>query len=154
MIILQQGGGAETNTNTHRFLVQGVHVQSSESVSREQWADFPKDQIQEGKLTVVLEEKETASVQSNAAETVKPSNNRPPVDGGSENGGELKTKYDELVQYTLMLEKEKKKLESDMAVVRSKQGGSAGDAGFNKFHLIFVAVLAFLLSHCTRYLER
>ena len=40
-------------TINHRFLVMAVPVDSKESVSQEQWVDFPKESVQEQRLTVV-----------------------------------------------------------------------------------------------------
>eukprot|EP00747_Dinoflagellata_sp_TGD_P071086 gnl/TRDRNA2_/TRDRNA2_156868_c0_seq3.p1 gnl/TRDRNA2_/TRDRNA2_156868_c0~~gnl/TRDRNA2_/TRDRNA2_156868_c0_seq3.p1 ORF type:complete len:207 (-),score=28.47 gnl/TRDRNA2_/TRDRNA2_156868_c0_seq3:671-1198(-) len=45
--------GAAAN---HRFLVQAVAVSAGQAVTREQWADFNKDQLQEQFIDVALEE--------------------------------------------------------------------------------------------------
>jgi len=86
--IILQPHGHDENTIAHRFRVQAVPVQSCEDVSREQWGEFPKETIQEQRLHVVLEDPTVV---------------------------DLKVKYDELVQYTSMLEKDKKKLEEQQA---------------------------------------
>eukprot|EP00418_Pyrodinium_bahamense_P007805 CAMPEP_0179121028 /NCGR_PEP_ID=MMETSP0796-20121207/57055_1 /TAXON_ID=73915 /ORGANISM="Pyrodinium bahamense, Strain pbaha01" /LENGTH=228 /DNA_ID=CAMNT_0020819599 /DNA_START=18 /DNA_END=700 /DNA_ORIENTATION=+ len=160
--IILQPQGAECQANSHRFLVQATAVSSAEQVSREQWAEFPKDLIQEQRLNVVLEE-----LQAEPAVVSKPNEAGGPVGrvaaepasahataggaaggAGSEQPTDLKVKYDELVQYTLLLEKEKKKLEADMANLQAVKGPSSGDfAGYSKLHIIMVAVLAFFLSY-------
>lgn len=50
-IILQPPGEGQN----HRFLVQAVQVTSSQPVSRDQWSEFKKEQIEEQRLNVVLE---------------------------------------------------------------------------------------------------
>mmetsp|Transcript_104560 Transcript_104560/g.312286 ORF Transcript_104560/g.312286 Transcript_104560/m.312286 type:complete len:224 (-) Transcript_104560:91-762(-) len=150
--IILQPQGPDGQTNNHRFLVQAAQVQSADPVNRDQWAEFTKDNIQELRLNVVLEEKdgETNAMKPNeqyssvnAAATTAPA--------GTEQPGDLKVKYDELVQYTLMLEKEKKKLEADMASMQSQRGAPASD-GFTKVHIVLVALMAFLLSYVAKYL--
>lgn len=157
-IYLQPGGEGQS----HRFLVQAHPVNSAEPLSREQFAEFKKENIEEQRLNVVFEESADApavvktSYQSGASPDAgrsKPS----AVDGETlaelkPKYDELKTKYDELVQYTLMLEKQKKVLESDQGKLSAGTGRSSGDAdGYTKFHIILVAVLAFLLSYAVKF---
>merc|ERR1712232_1124144 len=56
--IILQTNNAESNAglNNNKFLVQAVQVQRAEAVTKEQWAEFPKDQIQETKLSVEVHE--------------------------------------------------------------------------------------------------
>merc|ERR1712066_44127 len=97
----------------------------------------------------VVEEKEAGGTNDTAKKlTAQPIS----YTASSDDPGELKTKYDELVQYTLMLEKEKKKLETDMQAVQKSKGSSSGDKGFTALHMILVAVLAFLLSYAAKFL--
>jgi len=59
--------------------------------------------------------------------------------------GDLKVKYDELVQYKLMLEKEKNKLELDPAESRSAKGTGASDSGScDRLQVVVVAALGCL----------
>lgn len=154
-IILQPTAGADGQAGAHRFLVQAVTVQSPEVVSREQWAEFPKEAIQEQRLNVILEDQaeagDEASAKSREAAAVGGGHHpRDLAAGVVEQPGDLKVKYDELVQYTLMLEKEKKILEADVAELRSAKAprkGPGGEAGScSKAQLLLVAVLAFLLT--------
>jgi len=104
---------ADADTSSHRFLVLAVPVQSSEDVSREQWGIFPKDTIQQQRLGVVLEPvKGTTSVDAVKIEI--------PTD-------DLKVKYDELVNYTTVLEKDKKHLEVELA--KHKGASDSGSCG-------------------------
>lgn len=70
-----------------RFLVQAVVVNSMEPISPERWTEFPKESIQEVCLHVQV---------------------------GAEEIGDVKAKYEELLRYTLMLERENKKLEANL----------------------------------------
>jgi len=148
--IILQPQGSDGQANNHRFLVQAVPCNSSEAVTREQWAEFPKTSIQELRLNVVLEERDEKQVESKGADTY--SNPAATGGGAGEQTSDLKMKYDELVQYTLMLEKEKKRLEADMASLQSAKGSTASE-GYTKFHAIIVAILAFLLSYGAKYLS-
>lgn len=144
--IILQPQGSDGQTSNHRFLVQAVTVQSSDAVTREMWAEFSSEQVQESRLNVVMEEKETEQP-SNAAPNQKlPS-------GGGDVPADLKVKYDELVQYTLMLEKEKKKLEADMATLQNKPGSASGVGGYSKLHVIAIALIAFVASYATKFLQ-
>jgi len=141
--IILQPQGADANTFTHRFLVQAVPVQSSETVSREQWFEYPKDAIQEQRLSVVLEEQQSEMETISKPETV----NNEKLVSADEQPGDLKVKYDELVQYTLMLEKDKKKLEVDLAESRSAKGNGVSGSGINHLQMVAVAVFGFLLAY-------
>jgi len=149
VLIILQPQGADANTNSHRFLVQAVPVQTSENVSREQWAELSKEDIQEQRLSVLLEEQETKM-----ATITEPTKGTAAVNAATiataavEKPGDLKVKYDELVQYTLMLEKEKQKLEVELAERRSTKGIGASDSGScNKLQVVVVASLGFLLAY-------
>eukprot|EP00747_Dinoflagellata_sp_TGD_P071084 gnl/TRDRNA2_/TRDRNA2_156868_c0_seq1.p1 gnl/TRDRNA2_/TRDRNA2_156868_c0~~gnl/TRDRNA2_/TRDRNA2_156868_c0_seq1.p1 ORF type:complete len:245 (-),score=52.80 gnl/TRDRNA2_/TRDRNA2_156868_c0_seq1:80-721(-) len=136
--------GAAAN---HRFLVQAVAVSDGQAVTREQWADFHKDQLQEQRLNVALEE-------DGATATAAPKPTTAATGANFAAGGDssLKMKYDELVQYTLMLEKEKKKLEADVEAARSSQSTAVSSGGgYSKMHVILVALISFLLSYVAKF---
>mmetsp|Transcript_72427 Transcript_72427/g.189825 ORF Transcript_72427/g.189825 Transcript_72427/m.189825 type:complete len:227 (+) Transcript_72427:92-772(+) len=154
--IILQPQGTEGQAN-HRFLVQAVAVPGTEPVSREQWALFGKDAVQEQRLNVVLEEREVEAGASSNRPAAEPSYTSGPSDAARSGAGEvpadLKEKYDELVQYTLLLEKEKKKLEADMANLQCAKGSSSADGGgYTKLHIILVALVAFLLSYAAKFI--
>mmetsp|Transcript_58038 Transcript_58038/g.149391 ORF Transcript_58038/g.149391 Transcript_58038/m.149391 type:complete len:227 (+) Transcript_58038:105-785(+) len=155
--IILQPQGLEGQA-AHRFLVQAVQVPSTDIVSKEQWALFGKDAVEDQKLNVIVEERETDAVAGNprpSAETPYPSGTTEVSRSGSgEVPADLKEKYDELVQYTLLLEKEKKKLEADMANLQSTKGSSSIDgSGYTKLHIILVALVAFLLSYAAKFIS-
>lgn len=159
-IFLQPGGEGQS----HRFLVQAHPFHTGDACSREQFQDFKKENIEEQRLNVVFEESADApavgktSYQSGASPDAgrsKPS----AVDGDSladlkPKYDDLKTKYDELVQYTLMLEKQKKDLEINQGKSGAETGRSSGDVdGYTKFHIVLVAILAFLLSYAVKFIS-
>lgn len=158
--IILQPHGIDGQANNHRFLVQAVVVPFGEPVSREQWGEFPKESIQELRLSVVLEEADvepTANKAYGAAAAPLAGGGGGFGGGPPEQPGDLKVKYDELVQYTLMLEKEKKKLEDELAVLRGARGGKAGAGasaaeGYTKLHALLVALLVFFVSYAAKYL--
>jgi DNA-directed RNA polymerase I, II, and III subunit RPABC2 len=142
-IILQQPGqGTDAQASLHRFLVQAVPSATGTAPTREDWADWQtrKDVIQEQKLSVSLDVSEGDAMAKPVDDATRATNA-----GHSE---DLQVKYDELVRFTLDLEKQKKKLEESLALQSSK-GGSSSSArhGYSTFHLILVAVLSFLLSY-------
>jgi len=109
-IILQPQGGSDGGTNNHRFLVQAVPTSNVYAEFFKQWAECPKDKVQEHRLNVVLEDR---NVEDSGAAT-KPEQSSGFTagnQGSNDTPTDLKVKYDELVQYTLMLEKENSRLE-------------------------------------------
>lgn len=152
--IILQPQGSEGQSN-HRFLVQAVPATSTEPVSREQWALFGKDAVQEQRLNVVLEEREAEAGATSNRPAAEPSYTQASEarSGAGEVPADLKEKYDELVQYTLLLEKEKKKLEADMANLQCAKGSSSDlGGGYTKLHIILVALVAFLLSYAAKFI--
>lgn len=147
--IILQPSSSDGAANNHRFLVQAVNVEAPEAVSREAWAAFSKDVIQEQRLNVVLEER-TEEVPGKTTPEVLPTN-EVLKSGAGDPPSDLKTKYDELVQYTLMLEKDKKKLEADMMKLVQDKNPREVD-GYTKFHLILVAVIVGFLSYAVKLL--
>jgi DNA-directed RNA polymerase I, II, and III subunit RPABC2 len=156
-IVLQ---GAETNPNeiaSHRFLVQAAKVDDNKDVvSKEEWSTFSKDSIQEQRLNVSIDVKEEAPAKATTSQAQSRSSALPAYDGrqGGAEQGDLKTKYDELVAYTLMLEKEKKKLEEEAASLKSANSGSAGNqsGSFSMLSHFLVAVVVFLLAYGVKFL--
>eukprot|EP00927_Polykrikos_kofoidii_P062492 TRINITY_DN572_c0_g1_i7.p1 TRINITY_DN572_c0_g1~~TRINITY_DN572_c0_g1_i7.p1 ORF type:complete len:246 (+),score=49.72 TRINITY_DN572_c0_g1_i7:107-844(+) len=142
-IILQQPGqGTDAQASLHRFLVQAVPSTTGTPPTREDWADWQtrKDVIQEQKLSVLLDVSEGDAMAKPVDEATRATN--------VEHSEDLQVKYDELVRFTLDLEKQKKKLEESLALQSSKGGpSSSARRGYSTFHLILVAVLSFLLSY-------
>lgn len=140
-IILQPQGG-DVQANQHRFLVQAVPTTSATLPSRDEWTELQnkKETIQEQRLNVSLDHIEADSLPKSTDEAARATNITHPED--------LQVKYDELVRFTLDLEKKKKTLEGELALLQSPKGGASSSArrGYSTMHLILVAVLAFLMS--------
>lgn len=134
--IILQPQGIEGQPNNHRFLVQAVASSSAEPLSRDEWADLAKgnpttktgkNALQEQRLSVEVENQEerqeerpggmppARSFEANAPERVNLTAN-----SANAPASELKVKYDEIVQYTLMLEKEKKKMANELASAKQR----------------------------------
>lgn len=143
-IVLQ----SQVEANNHRFLVQAAVVADAEPLPRDAWSKFQKDQIEEQRLGVTLEEMNADQGQSDGLRV----GGSGAIDGRpvSEGTADLQQKYDELVQYTLRLEKEKKKLEADKLELEKKSGSSAD--GFSKLTLFLAVLIAFLVSYSAKFL--
>jgi len=136
-IILQPGN--TDSASAHRFLVQAAVVHDSEPIERGDWAKFPRDALQEQMLNVVVDEQGSGEEKPVAgAATARGS--AAGAGQGSSDLQDLQGKYNDLVPYTLSLEKENKKLDADLKSLLSARSEAAGD-GFSKLTLL-LAVLA------------
>merc|ERR1719149_243845 len=59
-IILQPS--QEAGSNNHRFLVQAVGVSGNEAITREAWEALGKEEIEEKRLNVVIEDRSSGDV--------------------------------------------------------------------------------------------
>jgi len=149
--IILQPQGSDGSANSHRFLVQAVTVQTSDAVTREDWNSFPKETIHETKLSVLFDERGDEPPASGGAQVDNRATPSPVVSGNAPEG-DLKVKYDELVQYTLMLEKEKKKLEADInALTKGTKGAAVESTGWKTIHMILVAIFAVMMTYFSKY---
>lgn len=137
----QAQGGADQSNAPARFLVQAHAVQANDTVTREDWTKFSKETIQEQKLNVVVEEHEGE----------ESTNFEYPPAAANTGTTDLKVKYDELVQYTLTLEKGKKQLEADIAKAKEAKPSPGGE-GVTKFTLILAVLIAFMVPYAARFL--
>jgi len=147
--IILQPQGMEGSGTSHRFLVQATAVDNSEPVSREYWTTLSKEALQEQRLNVVLEEQAADDKQADSQDSSYANTNER-AGTASEGANDLNVKYDELVQYTLILEKEKKKLESEIAGLKSAPASSSGE-GFSKFTMLLAVLIAFLLPYAVNF---
>jgi len=147
--IILQPQGMEGSGTSHRFLVQATAVNHSEAVSREYWTTLPKEELQEQRLNVVLEE-QVADEKPADSQEASYGNSDARTGGTSEGASDLNVKYDELVQYTLILEKEKKKLENEIAHLKNAPASASGD-GFSKFTMLLAVLIAFLLPYAVNF---
>ncbi|CAK0871705.1 unnamed protein product, partial [Prorocentrum cordatum] len=118
-IVLQDRCASDpAQVRSHRFLVQAAPVGSPGAITKEAWALLDKGSIQEHCLPVVLD---TAGVSAPATASAAASWAR------TESETELKVKYDELVQYRELLEKETQSIEAELVGLRNpRRTGVAG----------------------------
>ncbi|CAK0871700.1 unnamed protein product [Prorocentrum cordatum] len=118
-IVLQDPCASDpAQVRSHRFLVQAAPVGSPGAITKEAWALLDKGSIQEHCLPVVLD---TAGVSAPATASAAASWAR------TESETELKVKYDELVQYRELLEKETQSIEAELVGLRNpRRTGVAG----------------------------
>merc|ERR1712187_13093 len=139
-IILQQTQTGE-QASSHKFLVQAKDVPNNENVTREQWTEWAssqKDSIQEQRLNVQIEEKDSEP----AVPTTSP----------EKGSSDMTEKYNELVKYTLSVEKEKKQLQAE---IEKKKKSSVGDSGgYSLQHLLFVMLIAFIVPLLPKFLGK
>lgn len=147
--IILQPAGQDATISSHRFLIQAVQRQSADEVTRDEWTEIAKnkDTMQEARLNVALEEA-PAGVPSKVTKDAAPTGSPAAENPSPEN---LKEKYDELVQYTLQLEKEKKKIEDQKRELTISKNEEARSAGYNMFHIVLVALIAFLCSYAAKF---
>jgi DNA-directed RNA polymerase I, II, and III subunit RPABC2 len=151
-IILQPTGTDGGAANNHRFLVQAVSVSNDNALSREDWSSYPKESIQECRLSVVLEERQNDNEPASNKVEEKPPR-KPELGPGPADSGDLKVKYDELVAYTLMLEKEKKKVEEELDKAKKSSSGGGSVEGYSFKMLILVGLVVFLLSYAIKFIS-
>lgn len=139
----------QSEAHTHRFLVQAVGIgNSADSISRDDWANFTKDQVQEQRLSVCIEQRDGDGKGGGAGGAAMDLSNDRPSTGVPEGSTDvtLKVKFDELYQYTAMLEKEKKKIEAELEELKGCKSGSSGD-GIGKVTLIIAVFMAILAAY-------
>lgn len=158
------GNNAEGLPKDHRFLVQAVVTTGSDPVEREQWSSFKKEDIEEKRLNVKLEEpgrdsEGNATPADGAADYGAPEMKSVASAGWQDSGaaGSIpnRAKYEELVQYTYRLDKEKKDLEEELKELKKRTSvGAKGDVGggYTKRDIFLVAVIVFILSYAAKFL--
>jgi len=123
-IILQPLTTAPSEQCQDRFLVQACMVESAQTLSREAWTELQKDQVQDQRLSVQMDITDSKS---------------------SKRGGELQTKYEELTQFCVALEKQKKELEVENAALK-RRGPAAGRVkqGFELWQVVLIVIVSLL----------
>lgn len=128
--ILLQPGHYEAQ---HRFLVQAAGLgKREENLTKEEWSDLGKDKIQEMRLSV--------------AEGTK--------SGGSAGGGSLQERYDNIVKYTVNLERDLWKLQCDRDDLTRKAEAKAGELSFAAWQVFLILVIAIGLLQVPQYLGK
>lgn len=142
-IILQPQGEGSDN---HRFMVQGAVVASPDAADKDMWRNLAKDQIHEQRLNVAFADGPTPAASVGGA-TAK--EEPAPAYGG----GQLQTRYDDLVKQTLLKEKEINKLKQDVENAKKVQKSSGGgEGGYSLKDVVLVALIAFIVAFLLRYM--
>eukprot|EP00929_Paragymnodinium_shiwhaense_P113610 TRINITY_DN81895_c0_g1_i1.p1 TRINITY_DN81895_c0_g1~~TRINITY_DN81895_c0_g1_i1.p1 ORF type:complete len:212 (-),score=54.20 TRINITY_DN81895_c0_g1_i1:169-804(-) len=135
-IIFQTASGDLKASTSHKFLVQAVSVNGADPISSEAWKEFPKDAVREQRLAIIPEDEEAAPPSGAAAN---------PAVAGDSASPDLSKKYEELVQYTLQLEKMTRQKDDELNKLKQKPVKSSG-AGFSTVHMLAVALVGALLA--------
>merc|ERR1712151_948643 len=131
----------------HRFLVEATAIESNYQVTREQWNEFSKDQIQDKKMTVALEERQgDDEAIANSSAPVIANSSVPGQPAESED--ELRRKYQEVVQYLKGLEEKKRSLDQEIKELKlSAQKEPPKSSGWPTMYVVVTAVLAVFVAH-------
>ena len=131
---------SDPSANNDRFLVQAVSSESGKELGKEEWAVVDKASVQELRLHVVFSGSGNAS--GGASSVVALDKNASP--------DQVRSKYDELVAFSSQLEKDKKRIESELDSCKSqlkrKPVVNTSAGGFSVLQLLIAMILAVVLS--------
>ncbi|EER10758.1 Vesicle-associated membrane protein-associated protein B, putative [Perkinsus marinus ATCC 50983] len=143
--IILQPQTSDPSLNTDRFLIQATTSATGQPLERDEWARVAKADIHEQRLHVIFKPAEEGSQVKDGAVAAVPS--AAPTSSANIAAGELRGKYDELVQYTLSIEKEKSKLEKELEANKARSAVVAGSSsGFTTMQLLISMVIAVIIS--------
>eukprot|EP00920_Eleutheroschizon_duboscqi_P029005 GHVT01070364.1.p1 GENE.GHVT01070364.1~~GHVT01070364.1.p1 ORF type:complete len:255 (+),score=40.38 GHVT01070364.1:311-1075(+) len=162
-----------------KFLVQAAYLPSNSNTDAEAlrnfWAAIPKNEIQEHKMHVVtlgpeqarLKELQSANTQNAGGAPSLPTpgeESAASISGrgtvtGDESYHQLKSAYDELVQYTLVVEKDKVRLERQVDELMKKAELGKGNGGgvlwfLPKLELWHIPIMLLCAMLCYWFLQR
>lgn len=159
-IILQLSGNDQVSS--HRFLVQAASTSSEAPVSKDTWATFDKESVQEQRLSVHLEEAQsqpTSAVHANAPSepsgAVPEARSREPAQPEApETLDSLRQKYENLSGYVKTVEKQKEKLEGEnrrLMADKSKSRPSGGDGMWSSWSvMLLMSVVVVVVAYLTK----
>jgi vesicle-associated membrane protein-associated protein B len=144
-------------TNTDRFLVQAVRTDNGKELTKEEWSSVDKASIQELRLHVSFSSTAGSQSGSGYVPTIRS------ADTGAPNAlltqplskeapsDQVREKYDELVTFGSQLDKERKRLETELEQCRvqlrkSRAVTSVSGSGFSALQLIVAMMLAVILA--------
>jgi vesicle-associated membrane protein-associated protein B len=142
-VTLQVPYANEQAGSTDRFLVQSAVCQTTEGLSRDEWARLDKFAISEKRLPVTFKSTATASVSGTTSSLAA---------SGSQIGDGREAQLvnlpaEELVKYAVNLEKTKASQEQELAKLRNKPAALAkSSSGFSLFQLILALVVAVVVA--------
>ncbi|KAF4677794.1 hypothetical protein FOL47_010388 [Perkinsus chesapeaki] len=129
--IILQPQTSDPSLNTDRFLIQATTSATGQPLERDEWARVAKSEIHEQRLHVIFKPAEDGAAAAGQSKqggkegssTSAAAPTAAPTSSANIAAGELRSKYDELVQYTLSIEKEKAKLEKELEASKEVYGG-------------------------------
>ncbi|KAF4655815.1 Central component in molecular interactions underlying sperm crawling [Perkinsus olseni] len=144
--IILQPQTSDPSLNTDRFLIQATTSATGQPLERDEWARVAKSDIHEQRLHVIFKPAEEGS-QNQTKEGGSAAPTAAPTNSSNIAAGELRGKYDELVQYTLSIEKEKSKLEKELEASKARNAVVArSSSGFTTMQLLISMVIAVIIS--------
>lgn len=168
-VILQPLQSVEQASPSHRFLIQTTTCDSSiQQLTKDFWQDLSKEQLFEHRLSVIFKQENmgvneplsssavgTSNVSQGLPTSVISSGVGPSSSSNVQTGSmdsEFKSKYDELVQYCLALEKQSNELKEEVVSLREKLDKSESKLkssnqcnitqGFEFWHIIAMIIVA------------
>jgi DNA-directed RNA polymerase I, II, and III subunit RPABC2 len=131
---------SDPSANNDRFLVQAVKTPSGKDLTKEEWQAVDKASVQELRLHVVFSDSAVSAAAPAAVAAIS-------KDATPE---QVRAKFDELVTVVSQLEKDKKRLESelDTCKLQLKKKPAAADikGGFSTIQLIVAMLLAVIIA--------
>lgn len=139
----------EPTSNGDRFLVQAVKTVNGKEMGKEEWSSVDKSSIQELRLHVVFSGSAGSASPAASAPSATPAVEIPQPLGKDATPEQVREKYDQLVVLTGQMDKDKKRLESELdqcrVQLRKTKSISVG-GGFSALQLFVAMVLAVLLA--------
>lgn len=136
-----------------RFLVQATSITSlNTTVNKEFWSEIPKEQLEDQRLSVTISDRSASSAPAAPAPPAAPSahprsisslsatnqNNTAAADSSN-----YETRYNDLLQYSVSLEKQKNLLTRELEALRRQHPNAMTNTGFLgsfRFELIHVLI--------------
>lgn len=154
-IVLQPLSEEPTRPCSDRFLIQSTAVSSDAPLARDYWQTLDRDRIEDIRLSVVYrttgstsDHVGSAGDSTNAARGAAGSTYGGPGSAGTANySADLKSRYDQLVEYALALERHKDELAKENEALKAQIGrkGAAQRSGvLGMFELWHIPVYLFI----------
>ena len=137
----------DPSANNDRFLVQAVKSESGKDMTKEEWQAIDKSNVHELRLHVVFTGASSAPA---GAAPVAPAM-IPVAIAKDASPDQIRAKYEELTSYCSQLEREKKRVETELdsckLQLKKKPSAAASDCtGFSTIQLIVAMLLAIIIA--------
>ncbi|CBZ50666.1 vesicle-associated membrane protein-associated protein A, related [Neospora caninum Liverpool] len=155
-IVLQPLSEEPTRPCSDRFLIQSTAVSSDAPLARDYWQTLDRDRIEDTRLSVVYRTSSSSGDHvggaMGAADGNGPSSGRGGYGGASSSQGgsysaDLKSRYDQLVEYALALERHKDELVKENEALKAqigRKGAAQKSGGMGVFELWHIPVYIFI----------